>query len=64
MNIIKYWKNQFLELNDILLFSMCIKCVILTTKHVVKKIITSNQSIFVIELFSFKVNKVHINVCT
>jgi len=44
-------------------FQYVSKRIILTTKHVVKKIITSNQTIFVIELLSFKVNKVHINVC-
>jgi len=41
---------------------MCVKMHYFN-KYVVKKTIT-NQSIFVIELFSFKANKVHINVCT
>jgi len=34
------------------------------TKHVVKKTIIFNQLISMVELLSFKVNKVHINVCT
>jgi len=40
------------------------KCIILTTKHVIKRINTSNQLIFMVELLSFKINEVYIKVRT
>jgi len=57
--------SRILELNNILLFLtfMC-QNYYFNTQHVIKKTITSNQPIFVIELLGFKVNKVRINVCT
>jgi len=60
--------NQFLELNDILLFLtfMCVKMYYFNYKTllVIKKINTSNQLIFMVELLSFTINEVYINVCT
>jgi len=49
--------NQFLELNNILLFltSMCVKIYYFNTKRMIKKTSAFNQSILV-ELLSFKVN--------
>jgi len=63
LNIKKANLNQFLELNNILfLTSMCVKMYYFNTKHVVEK--TTNQLISIVELLSFHVNKVYINVCT
>jgi len=43
---------------------MCVEMYYFNIKHVVEKTTMSNQSISMVELLSFHVNKVHINVCT
>jgi len=54
--------NQFLELNNILLFLTCVsKCIILI-QNVKKRSHLINP--FLIKLLSFQVNKVYINVYT
>jgi len=41
---------------------MCINIYYFNIKHMIEKIM-SNQSISMIELLSFQLNKVHINIC-